>query len=182
MAQHHALRRARSPARVEETGEVVFGHVRAQLDGLVCREQVFVGTAKRDHVLDAAGQSSRRAVGDQHARARIAQGVFEFGRGVPRIEGHHDQSAGRDADVGFEIRVAVDGQDRHPVAVAHAECAQPGREPGTTIGELRVAESQVAVDDGGPPGGDQTGVPQRVSKGIHGWRTPDDVARRAGPT
>ena len=63
-----------------------------------------------------------------------------------------DGAGVEDTVVGFEQTVAVHAEKRDAIAGFDAGGAQRAREKSGTMGESLVGESQIAANDGGPPG------------------------------
>jgi hypothetical protein len=170
VTQHHALRGARRAAGVEESREVRDRnggrlsdeprHVRGGQQGLVL-------VTERDHALDAVGERSGGTVGQQHACAGIAGGVFELRGRVTCAERHDHKAGGGHADVGLEVLVSIARENRNAIARREPERAQTGPEPRAAGAELCKRESPVAVDDGDPLGATSRRLSQGIGDRLH---------------
>ena len=133
--QHHSLRRARAPARVEQFRRRhlveaeyvgVLGHAFLQqlLISKVRRRNFFID---RDVALDrvAGGlqflhQRREVVLENQDPRAGMVQDRHQLLRRQPHVQRHHDPPRLDHAVIAFQQLVVVETQIRHPVARLHA--------------------------------------------------------------
>ena len=99
---------------------------------------------------------------------RSLQDVFDLRRRQPGVDRHHHRADPRDGVHQLEIAVAVERQDRHPVAALHAQRRQCAGHAGHAVG--RLLPGPPAGGEGGrrPARPDLQGAPQPLSQGKHG--------------
>ena len=118
--------------RVRELGEVALAHHDVVLDGL--------------ELVDVLGERvDERAVDEDHLVLRVVDHVDELLGEQPDVQGVQHGPHARRREVGLEVVLAVPGERRHPVAVAHPELAQPAAQPVDALAHLGVGRARRPV-------------------------------------
>jgi hypothetical protein len=174
VAVHHPLGFAGAAAGVEEGGEIVVATSGIRDRGGRTHERL-VGEpaagrrafARIDDVSqrfdrgELAGEISVGLVDQQDLRAAIAENAGELGRGQAEVERRHDAARPGRREQGFEIAVAVLGQDGDALARRQPQRPQGAGKPRHPFGEFRPGELALivghrqrrAAQPGGPPQG-----------------------------
>ena len=162
VGEHHALRRPRRAAGVEEPGEVLLADVVGEVGRRGAGEQLLVPLA---HVDRRARRTSARSPTGRPANSTLAPGVLQrvaqLGVGVALVERDDDQPRAGDRLVQLEVAVAVRAHDRDAVALREAEPAAARRRAAGSGPTSPRRSGHVPARDGGTARRHLHGAPQR---------------------
>ena len=187
MRDHHALGPRRRAARVVDGEQVGLGDVRSLEPGLVTGERRLVVDPalgrpfQRNEVLDTLQLAANAldgldvvAVRADDLRAAMVDDVVEIVGQQAIVDRHQHRADLRHGVVGFEMRVRIGGDVGDAIALPDAHRLQGRRPAVAALEELRVGQSQVAIDDGLAVGIEPTGASRefhRRQRDFH-WTAP----------
>uniref|UniRef100_A0A0N4Z3R4 Transcriptional regulator n=1 Tax=Parastrongyloides trichosuri TaxID=131310 RepID=A0A0N4Z3R4_PARTI len=176
VAEHHPLGQAGGAAGVENarqvaiSGQVLLGRF-GSLDQAFMRQ--VRGRARRpvqgDQALDRAlgqklfGDGGELLAEAQNLDARVSQLESQFRRGQPGVQRCQHAPGPEHGEIGFEIEVAVVGQDGDPVAgLQPGLFVQAASQAGDAIADLAPGAATLAVDGGGAARGRDDGADEAL--------------------
>ena len=173
VGEHHALRRSRRAACVEEARDRGVGQVVGEVGGLGLGQHLLVTVLEIDDVLDARRQAVDHAVREQHARLRIRERVVQLRIGMALVERHERHRASGHRLVQLDVAMAVRAHDADAIPRLHPERAKRSEEATAALPRLGVGELDVAARDRGLVGGNLGRSPQRPDHRRHARTVPE---------
>ena len=122
MAVHRTLRCPRGAGCVEQDGQIVLGDPLPQWHLVRRAYQVLVPVGQLNDALDAGGARVGIARED-HAHARVFEDGPHLCGGQPGIDGHEDETRGRNPEVELQVTVRIGPDDADAVPPGEAEPA-----------------------------------------------------------